>query len=566
VDVVDRQQVESDVETAERAPRWAGRRFSLVFAAVALVCAIALPFAPVRMSTPTVSWPQDGLRPVSTMVELTNQQPLAIDVRFSCAAVAAAGGTADGVLLATLVPGQQVDPPDGLLVTVRDGVLQVGNRGHRVLEETPPPGPCAYRVRGTPQELVVERDGVVLATDRVRATADGVLPDVDVLATSVSALPSPDDLQVRLTVDDQFNTTPSPAKKLLIALLLLSTAASVVSLVRRDRAERRASPRRWERGPRRPADRLVVLLDVVVVGTMVLWLFLAPTSDDDGYYAAMARNASAEGFVGNYYQLKNQAFTPFTWFYRLLGWWEHVGDSPTLLRVPALVAGLATWALLRRYVTRPGALPLEVARSAWGRRWAAALLGAAFLAWWLPYGMGVRPEAIVGLLALVSLSAVMTALRTRRLVPVAIAVCAAAFALGCHPTGFVAFGPLLVALPRLVRLVWSGRPRGDGLVRTALVLAPAGLMSAAAFADGSLNDFLRGQAIFLSIQPQDSWEDEYQRYGFLLSPNPMGSYARRAAVLLGIAALVWFLAGRCTCPDLSCWPGNPWARPSCCCG
>ena len=61
-----------------------------------------------------------------------------------------------------------------------------------------------------------------------------------------------------------------------------------------------------------------------------------------------------------------------------------------------------------------------------------------------------------------------------------------------------------------------------------------------AFVDGGLRDFLRGQAIFLSIQAQENWTTEIQRYDFLLTQIPMGNYAKRAAVLLCLVALVWF--------------------------
>ena len=61
-----------------------------------------------------------------------------------------------------------------------------------------------------------------------------------------------------------------------------------------------------------------------------------------------------------------------------------------------------------------------------------------------------------------------------------------------------------------------------------------------AFADGGLRDFLRGQQIFLSIQAQESWATEIQRYSFLLSQIPMGNYAKRAAVLLCLVSLAWF--------------------------
>ncbi|MGY1781209.1 arabinosyltransferase domain-containing protein [Geodermatophilus sp. SYSU D01036] len=518
----------------------------LLLALVAVVGSALLPLAPVRMSVPTVTWPQDPARPESTVLELTSQRPLGVDVRVGCPAVRAAADTAEGVVVSTLLPSHPAALTDGLLVTAREDRLQVRLRGRELLDVHVPSGDCTYRLTGDAGALTLTRDGVEVTT----ATADGglLLPDVDVLATSVTALPAGAELAVTLTVDDQFDTTPTPVKQVLVALVLLAAGASLFVL---GRAERRHGPAPGATdgsGPPRSRSRgavrvLTVLVDAGVVATAVLWLFLAPTSDDDGYYAAMARNAEESGFVGNYYQLLNQSFTPFTWSYRVLGWWQQFGDAPVLLRVPSLVTGLLTWVVLRRLVTRPGAVPAAVTASRWGPLGLQVTLAVAFLAWWLPYGIGVRPEAVVGVLAVVTLAAVLSGLRRRRLLPIAVAVGTAGLAVVCHPTGFVALGPLLVALPRLARLVSAGAGRGETVTRVALLLAPGGFAAAAAFADGTLRDFLRGQEIFLSVQDQDTWYEEQERYGFLFADIPMGSYARRAAVVLALLALLWFLAG-----------------------
>ncbi|GAB3199831.1 hypothetical protein GCM10027261_30480 [Geodermatophilus arenarius] len=518
-------------------------RLGVLAALVAVLGAVLLPLAPVRMSTPAVTWPQDPARPESTMLELTNQEPLALDLRVGCAAVRAAADVPGGVVFSTIVPEHPAAGTDGLLVTSSDGRVRVVDRGTEVLDQSVPAGDCTYRVTADADGLTVERDGTRVAG---LAPPDGgtVLPDVDVLATGLTALPD-GDLRVSLTVDDQFDTTPTPAKLALTGLVLVAALVALLALAAADR--RRGPPS----GPRAPEPRAARprgaarwaggAVDVAVVATALLWLFIAPTSDDDGYYAAMARNAQEAGFVGNYYQLLNQSFTPFTWFYRLLGWWQELGDSPTLLRLPSLVTGLVTWVLLRRLVARAGALPPAVAASAWGPVAARLLLAAAFLAWWLPYGIGVRPEAVVGVLALATLVAVAAALRTGRLLPVGLAFGAAGLAVACHPTGFVALAPLVATLPRLARLVAAGRGRAEAAGRTLLVLAPGAFAVCAAFADGTLNDFRRGQEIFLSIQRQDAWYDEWQRYAFLFQSIPMGSYARRTAVLAGIVALLWFL-------------------------
>ena len=511
----------------------AGRRrwltpLALLSGLLAVVCTVLLPVAPVSMSQPVVSWPQSATAPTSTMLQLTAQTPLSLDVRFTCAAARAAVDTPDGVLFSTIRPNQPAAATQGLVVRSLPGGITADALGRTLVRDLPVTGDCTFSVTGDAQGLTLSRDGAVLVEGR----ADR-LPRIDVLATSLTSL-SPaagEELSARIVVDDQFSTSPSPLKWALIVLVLLGAAGSVVFLL----AEQRGSRQPAVRGRRRFG-----VLDVVVPAVMVAWLFLAPMSDDDGYYAAMARNSLDQGAVGNYYQLLNQNFTPFTWFYRLLGVWQQVGDSPAVLRVPALVTGLLTWFVLRRLTTQPGAVPAVLQRSRVGRVSVVLVLGLAYLAWWLPYGMGVRPEAVVGFLAVATLLAVSSGLRRRSLPLLGLAVVAAAMSAVCHPTGFVALAPLLAAAPRIVAVLRDGVPARRAWLRGLAVVAPGAVAGIAAFGDGSLNDFRRGQQIFLSIQAQNDWFDEYQRYSLLFSPIPMGAYAKRTAVVLGIACLLWF--------------------------
>ncbi|MGH3978557.1 MAG: arabinosyltransferase domain-containing protein, partial [Pseudonocardiaceae bacterium] len=95
--------------------------------------------------------------------------------------------------------------------------------------------------------------------------------------------------------------------------------------------------------------------------------------------------------------------------------------------------------------------------------------------------------------------------------------------------------------PALWRLV-RGRSITATLARAACLVAPGTIAALAGFADGSLRDFRLSQQIFLGIQDQESWYSEYARYGLLLAQIAMGSYAKRAAVLVALVALVWFVA------------------------
>ncbi|GAA1296236.1 arabinosyltransferase domain-containing protein [Pseudonocardia xinjiangensis] len=533
-----------------------GRRTALLAgltALVAVVCAAMLPFAPVSVSEPTVSWPVDPARPESTLLSLTAYRPLTLDVRFSCD-VARTAQASGGVVVSTAAPESPVAGTTGMIVTAREGRLRVGALDRLLVDEPLPAGPCEYRItgdsRGVPTfvrpapdpadpdspdlssfaqpdnaELTISRDGTQLAH-----TTAVQLPDVDVLATDATVLPS-GGLTVRMRVDDEFTSSPTPLKSVLIWTLVVAVIATLVLLLRLDRMTARV-PYRWRPGwPR--------IVDVLVPAVIVFWMFVAPATDDDGYYAAMARNSVLSGDVGNYFQLYDQNFTPFTWFYQSLGWWQQlVGNAPVLQRIPATVFGIVTWLVLRRFVV---AAMEDWAPHRRGVRMAAhAVLAVTFLSWWVPQDMGVRPETVVAVCGAATMLAVLAAGRRRRLGFAWLAFALAGLGFTAHPTGFTLFAPLLAGLPLLWPVV---RVAGDriGTALRALAVASGGMVAPLlAFSDGGLRDFLRGQTIFLSLQGQESWTTEMQRYTFLFSQIPMGNYAKRAAVLVCLVALVWF--------------------------
>ncbi|HWN29427.1 MAG TPA: arabinosyltransferase domain-containing protein, partial [Actinomycetospora sp.] len=302
---------------------------ALLAGAVALVCAVLLPLLPVAVDQPVVSWPADPSTPTATALQLTTQRPLALDVRADCAAARAAGASGDGVLLATLPPPSPETDTQALLMTVRGDQLTVASRGVP-LAAVPLPPTCAIAVTGdVAAGLTVAVDGRVVGRG-----GPALLPDVDALVSSVpAAAPGTSaGLSVRLTVDDQFATSPAGIKTGVTVLLVLAVLVALGALVVRDR---HASPVTPRSAAPRPRPRVV---DAVVPAVLVLWTFLAPMTDDDGYYSAMAANVPFSGYVANYYQLYNQGFTPFTWIYYVLSVWQTgVGTSPVLLRVPSLL-------------------------------------------------------------------------------------------------------------------------------------------------------------------------------------------------------------------------------------
>jgi arabinosyltransferase C len=514
-------------------------------ALLAILFAVLLPLAPVKVNVPTVQWPLDPAAPKSTLLHVTAYRPAALDLHFSCRTARAAAETNySATVLSTVNPVLPEVADLGLIARV---VTKPGDRleltvdavGARLLKEPLPAGDCVYRVQGDPVAgLALSRDGVPLA----RGPA-GVLPDVDVLATSVAALPdaTPDDLGVTLRLDDEFATSPTGLKFLLIVGLVAALAGTGAGLWRLDRAVSRV-PTVW----RVPRPHLA---DLAVLAAMGTWLILAPATDDDGYYAAMATNSLHTGYVGNYYQLYDQSFVPIAWFYQALGWWQTVaGTAPVAQRGLALAAGLATWFVLRAFLSsaaRETTRELEardpMPSAGWLVRTATpAVAAVAFLAWWLPQDMGVRPEGAVALLAVCALYGVWVAVRRRRLLAAYGAFAAAGLALATHTTGFVGLAPLLAGAGGLWTLVRAGGPLTTG-IRTLALIAGGTTASLAGFADGSLRDFLRAQQIFLDIQPREYWYTEILRWNFLLGEGAMGNYAKRVAVLVALVAVLWFL-------------------------
>ncbi|HWO60497.1 MAG TPA: arabinosyltransferase domain-containing protein, partial [Umezawaea sp.] len=444
------------------------RTIVLVAGLLTVVFAGLLPLAPVTVNDPTVQWPTDVSAPRSTSLALGAYKPLGLDVRFSCDAARAAG--AAGVVVSTMDPAVPASDERGLTVRTRGDRLLVRATGATLLDTALPAGDCAYQVRGDQHGLAVLLDGTEVAHG-------GALPDVHSLATTITALSGAgeDDLSVSLRVDDQFTTSPSTAKIVLMVLLALSALVAVVGLVRMD--VRIPLPRTRFR-PR--------LVDIVVPAVMVLWVFLAPTSDDDGYYSAMAQNVDVTGYVGNYYQLLNQGFTPFAWFYYFLSKWQVLfGTAPVVLRIPALLFGLATWFAVRWFVAQAKVIPAAWSqRSPWVDRGARVVLASAFLVWWLPLDMGVRPEGVVTMCGAFTLLAVAKAVETQRFTPLAAGVGVAGVGFFAHPTGFTVLAPLIAGLPFLIPLLRKDDANWKTvLARTLGVLSPGAVAVVFAFSD-----------------------------------------------------------------------------------
>ena len=540
---------------------------ALLGALVALACAAALPFAPVQRQVPVVTWPQAADAPVTTTLGLVSHAPVSLRVETTCATARAAAQRGGDVLFSTMDPTSPRAAQQGVLWWVDGDELRLDVAGTTVDSSPLPVGDCTLALVTVPVRFDPRRAkpgaGPGTASDAgagsgLQLRRDGAdvgdpvpgMPETDTLATGLTSLDAGagERLSVALAVNDEFASSPTPLKLVLVALLLVAGLSVLVCLGLMDRA-RRAVPGRGADGRRAPPRWRATLRprwpDAATVVLALLWTPLAPMTDDDGYYAAMARDVVHSGYVGQYYQLFDQSFVPLTWPWYALSWWEQVADTPLGLRLPALVMVLATWVFLRRSAdlllgdhprwgrARGGSLTGGVLRSR-----AVWLLALAYAAAWTPYVMGVRPEAVSALGSAIALVGVLTTVRTGRMLPLSLGVVAAAMAAASHPTGAVAIAPLVAGLPAAWRAVRTSR-LWLTLVRVVLVVAPGAMATAAGFADGTLYDFVRGREVFKAVQVPDAWTDEWIRYGFLLNPNiPMGSYAKRVTVLVALLAVV----------------------------
>ena len=131
---------------------------------------------------------------------------------------------------------------------------------------------------------------------------------------------------------------------------------------------------------------------------------------------------------------------------------------------PPRLAAIATWLIISRCV-----MPRLGSRLA-NNRVAVWTAGAVFLAAWLPFNNGLRPEPLIAFGALAAWMLVENAIATRRLWPAAVAIVVAVFSVTLAPQGLIALAPLLVGARAVARIIRSRRA-ADGLVAPLAPLA-----------------------------------------------------------------------------------------------
>jgi Mycobacterial cell wall arabinan synthesis protein/Arabinosyltransferase concanavalin like domain/EmbC C-terminal domain len=493
-------------------------------AALTLITAIGVLLAPVVADDPVVSWPPAGQQPRSTVLPLVPYRPLSLDVRVPCATLAALGQQPEGGDALRTLPasaGKTGTISQGLLVTVHRGIVQISASGRSLVHEALPTPGCAYQVLADAGGVRVLRDGVV------RGAASVPIPQVSELTTDLDGQPAATGLAASLHLDARYESTPTVLK---LGLLVICIAALPVLL---------GLAWWWWRGDqsvpiRYPRPRVADGVLVVISG---VWVLLAPTNFDDSWYALMARGAHASGSISNAIYMFNVSETPFVASQYLLQAWGSLGGwGLAWLRLLPLIYGLLTWLLLRVLLVTGFGRELDTSRAAY------ALL-VAYLLWWLPYGMTLRPEPLIVLLAAATLLLVELARQRRSVGVLAAATATAALAMSVSPSGVVAAAPLVLALPWL----WAWLRDRDTVARVAAVLllgtaAGASLVLVGA-ADATLGDGLEATAVHQWYYQAFPWYQEYVHYQTILSFKDSSQWTRRAPVVLTVAVLALVAAG-----------------------
>ena len=516
------------------------RRWAIITGFLGAFLAILAGLLPVNQDTTRVQW-SAGPDYSSVTAPLVSGRPLDLTITAPCGPLAQV--PENTIVFSTLPQGAPGRISDGLVVqraedAAGNPVIEVAVRNITLLSvplsTLRDPACETLHVRAETGILTAEFSGLDRnpddADDPVRAAVPGSMrPQVTGVFTDLTAATAPTGLgesTVEVTVDSRYSSSPTLIKLALMVIGVLATIASVVFLHRLDgidgRSGRRVVPRSWSR---------LSGVDGVVIGVLGFWHLVGANTSDDGYLLTMARSAGPSGYMANYYRWLGSPESPVGWYYEILRMFAEVSTASPWMRLPTLVCGILAWLIIsREVVPRLGRL----ARTWRGPRWTGAAL---FLAFWMAFNNGLRPEPVIALGALLTWSLVERSIATRRLVPGVAAIGVAAFSLGAGPTGLMCVAALAAGAREFVRMV----RRRALVVGWAAILGPVLAVGLAllytVFADQTLAAVLEATRIRTELGPSLPWYGEKERWEALFGVSADGGVARRFPVLLMLMCL-----------------------------
>jgi arabinosyltransferase A len=517
-------------DDSERSAHQLARLIAIVAGiAGALLCAV-VPLLPVKQTTATIRWPQgvtaDG-HVADITAPLVSGAPRALDISIPCPAIATL--PADGGLVISTLPVNGFETgksglfvranKDTVVVAFRDSVAAVATRSAVAA------GACsALHIWADAGGAGASFDGIPGATGTLapekKPAVGGIFTDL-----KVQAQPG---LSARIDVDTRFIVAPTLLKRAVMALGGLAVLTAIVALAVLDRQSGRRTPRNWRHlfG----AGLAGWLADAGVISTLLLWHIIGATSSDDGYNLTIARASGQAGYLANYYRFFGTTEAPFDWYQAVLGQLASVSTAGVWMRLPATLAGIGCWLIISRYMLRrlgPGKGGLA------GDRVAVWTAGAVFLAAWLPFNNGLRPEPLIALGVVVTWLLVESAIATRRLVPAAMAIIVASLTAALAPQGLIAIAAVLTGARAIARIIVRRRATDGLLAPLAVLAASLSLITIVVFRSQTLATVAESARIKYKVGPTIAWYQDFLRYYFLtVESNAEGSMTRRFAVLV----------------------------------
>ena len=519
------------------------RRWAIITGFLGAFLAILSGFLPVHQDTTQVQWTA-GPDYASVTSPLVSGRPLDLTISAPCGPLAQV--PENSVVFSTLPKGAPGRISDGLVVqrssdAAGDPVIEVVVRNRTLLSvplDTLRDSDCqTLNVRAETGILVAELTGMEQdpedaqdGENPVRAAVPGSMrPQVTGIFTDLTPTTAPDGLgesTVEVTVDSRYSSSPTLLKQILILVGIAATIASVWFLHRLDRIDgrthRRVVPRSWLR---------LSGVDGVVISILTFWHFVGANTSDDGYLLTMARSAGPSGYMANYYRWLGSPESPVGWYYEILRVFAEISTASPWMRLPTLVCGILSWLIIsREVIPRLGRLARTWRRS----RWTGAAL---FLAFWMAFNNGLRPEPVIALGALLTWSLVERSIATRRLMPGVLAIGVAAFSVGAGPTGLMCVAALAAGAREFIRMA----RRRARVVGWAAIIGPVLAVGLAllftVFADQTVAAVLEATRIRTELGPSLPWYGEKERWESLFGVSADGGVARRFPVLLMLMCL-----------------------------
>ena len=461
------------------------RLLAIVAGLVGIVACALTPLLPVKAVQASFTWPQGQTLTTSSSVTapLIAQTARSLHITIPCAVLAGLPSETSTVL--TTVPGGgnrglTVKAGDTVTVLSRNSLLasapRAGLAGCSVLRiHSGSAGPSAQFVGLGP---------AVQAAPEAQPQIDGIFSSLPPAAIEQAGHQG---LTARIDIDNRYQSSPTLIKRLvsIVGLLAIIAALGALALLdRRSATVRAAHEEAVTDGELHHRTGFLASLrprlsDLAVTAALLVWALLGAGGPDDGYILSMGRVAGEAGYLPNYYRFFGIAEAPFSWYYEFLAHWSSVSTSMLWMHLPSLACGLLSWYILSRVL-----LPrLGTAVSHGWPVWAAASV---FTAFWMPFGSGLRSESVIVLGSLLTWWAIESAITSKRLLPVGLAVVAAGFTFAAAPHGVIGIAILLVGA-RAVLAIGVARSREIG---TAAILAPLGAAALAVllvvFADQTL--------------------------------------------------------------------------------